>query len=452
MLIPRPYHPRQRQAQHILFGLLLALAVSFMVMNTSLFSEITALYGVYGRWVILIMTLASGLVLVQANRGARGWSSVDSLLLVMLVVFGLSTWNSEQPARSWLLYSIYWVEVIVIVFIPRTLDLRLWRRLFVCMAVIATLAAWLALKGYASGSEEYDRGGRLGSAMVNPNSVGMSCMLAILFGWTLVCTQRGWSRWAFVVGQGVLLLVLYLTGSRSSILGTIVGSVYVLALLRRWWLVLLASAIIPVVLLGMAVVQNIDPASREAMRADMEQRVVRADREGDLFSGRRYNWEMALAFWRVHPWLGNGFGVTDPYDPRPIDGSGYHGMLASVGVLGVAAFSLPVFLLLWKVGRAARDPCWGLSFPMANDPREIMALGSAPVVGLLVQGAGEPWMIGVGSLMTFTFMLGVGGCLSALMWFQRGGWQPAPPHMAVRPFPAHSPHGPSGLGGPQRFP
>jgi O-antigen ligase len=452
MLMHRRYGSRHRQAQHILFGLLLALAMSFMVMNTSLFSEITSLYGVYGRWVLLMMTLVSGLALVQANQGTWRWCSVDSLLLLMLVIFGLSTWNSEQPARSWLLYSLYWVEVIAIVYIPRTLELRLWRRLFGGMAVIATLAAWLALKGYATGSEEYDCGGRLGTAMMNPNSVGMSCMLAILFGWTLVCTQRGWSRWAFVVGQVVLLLVLYLTGSRSSIIGTLVGSVYALVLLRRWWVAILASLIIPVVMLVMAVVQNIDLSSREAILADMEKRVVRAGREGDLFSGRRYSWDLAFAFWRVHPWLGNGFGVTDPYDPRPIDGSGYHGMLASVGVVGVATFILPVFLLLWKVGKASRHPCWEQSLPVANDPREIMALGSAPVVGLLVQGAGEPWMIGVGSLMTFTFMLGVGGCLSALMWFQRGGWQPAPPHMAVRPFPAHSPHGPSGLGGPQRFP
>ncbi len=412
------------EAQVFLFWAFLLLALSFMAMNVDV-PVVSDILGFYGRWPILCLVLLTGMMLFSAEKGVRRWTTVDTSLLVMLTVFGFSAAYSVQPGKSILYYLILWFEFGALVMVPRLLDPVYWRRLLVGITGILFVTAVLSLYGYAAGDALSGGGGRLRSAGINSNSVGACFMMAILILWTYIYTQRGGLRWLACGAQAALLVGLYLTGSRSSLVGMIIGTFFVFALLRRYvsmlvGVVVLVFALMVFGLIGVAK-ESVSSSSsmRETLQEDFSTRIMRKEgrvQPDDPFQGRRGPWAQALEQWRNYPWLGNGFGVTDPYSIRPIDGSGYHGMLASVGVLGTIAFAIPPLILLGSVWRSVRSRHWGNRPVLENDPREIMAFGSGPMVGLLVEGVGEPWMIGIGSMMVFLYMLGFGACLSAFSW------------------------------------
>jgi len=125
---------------------------------------------------------------------------------------------------------------------------------------------------------------------------------------------------------------------------------------------------------------------------------------------------LSLNNWKERPVTGWGFSIAgdDFATNGQYDGCGYHGLLASVGVVGIAGFAGQIlYLLIYLVKNNKKR----FSIYPENDARNtrwLYATGAGFCACFWVQGIGEAWMMGVGSFMTFSYFIGISAILSAI--------------------------------------
>jgi O-antigen ligase len=272
------------------------------------------------------------------------------------------------------------------------------------MASASTVAS-LLLGTEISGS------GRLGG-LSNPNTIACIAMIAaVLLLWDLGQGHH-WRFWQTVTTVALLLiclLVLIKTGSRASQAGTAIAMVVVAATSPR-------NVRIGVLgLFGMMLALIVYQGDAGRLSSRLSSRWL----DEGLFTTRDYVWDSSIKSWTEEPWFGHGFGVSSigrEWDGSVLasgmvrDGAGYVGFLESVGVCGSIALTIVfagVLSRTWTLMRHRHfaDTKWLTS---------MKAFGL--FLALATQHVGEPWMIGPGSLMNFTFWLSVGavfGCSQA---------------------------------------
>lgn len=369
-----------------------------------------------GRWVGMAAALIIGHLWRKKNRYRffLQKSGVDILIWGLLIAYLLSALDSVNEEKSLLYLGVCFLQIILFTFMSRRLSLEAWRFLFGSIAALCVLVSFMGLSGYITTPDKYIVQGRL-AGLGNANSIGLIAMIGLiislakfLFAEMMEKSSRNrWRLFYFAGGVGCLM-TLVLTGSRSSLGGMISGVLVVLFFVRR------KSRL----MVGLLSLIPLMPFLNMFFSTELEQRVssayVRSGGEDILFT-RRYVWELALDYFKDNPWVGKGYAVHDAFGVV-LDGSGYQGLLASVGIVGTVMFASVALWIVIHLFRRGMLLAKSKNYLPGN--RELMALGGGCLVGLLVQGVGEPWMLGPGSLMHVVYWLSAGACIAAVMFQQ----------------------------------
>ena len=377
-----------------------------MNMNLGFASELAW----WARWWFLGLLLYFGAVSILTQKHFRKMMGLDFSLLVMAFSYLASALFSPNSAKTLLYLLMYVIELLAIIRCTRNLTMGTWRLVISVLFVAITVGAAMTLVGAVSAGEVENRL----SGKTNANSVGVSCMIGLLLGYPQLWLKSRF-KWAMRGAMLIPLLLLYLSGSRSSLSGLIVGTVFPFWAMRRIKVMLLVFAMLAVMSVAYFGIYA-SSERKEMLLDDFNVRVVRGETAEERLSSRQTNWDECLMYWRLRPALGWGFSTTDPSGERPIDGSGYHGLLASVGVIGCVGFGFHLLVLLLTEFKHRKRRFSVLPDTDPQNGRWLFSTGAGLSAGMLVQGVGEPWMIGIGSVMTFAYLLSLGALLSSLSW------------------------------------
>lgn len=358
-----------------------------------------------GRWAGLIASLLAGLSIRKSQGGNVSKAGVDKIVWVLLLAFFLSASFSVAVVKSLLYFLVCLLQILVFVFLSRRLSAPSWRFLFQSLMVLCIFISWASLVGYVSSPDQYIVQGRL-AGLSNANAVGVITMIGFVIAFTkiFVVSDGKIVRWKlqsffYLTAATSCLYALYLSGSRSSLAGALLGVIIALFFARR-------SAIIKLLIL---VFCSLLPLLYSV--ADDRLLHYQRDDSNDLLFSRQDVWFQSLELFRENLLLGTGYAAHDEAGTI-IDGSGYHGLLASVGIIGTSLFLAIALAIIFRLVRRGLYLASHKNYAYGH--RDIIALGAGCFVALLTQGVGEPWMIGPGSLMHVIYWLSVGACLSSL--------------------------------------
>jgi hypothetical protein len=258
----------------------------------------------------------------------------------------------------------------------------------------------------------------------NPNSLGLImgciCWPVLLWRFILPTSRRRSPRNFIALFLCGALLILSL--SRASMIAAFLTSIFLLVGARRYRTLLMGVSLFLAVLLNMFLVapQRFQDASETLMYKKGE--------HGNLLDSRQKPWERSVAVFRIHPWLGLGFGAADnSADWRPNyvtigqqtreRGSSYLTMLETTGLIGTFPCALLILCFLAEVGRVF---IWLRRTGRVNHP----AVVAAPIIlAGLVNGAFEDWMLAVGYYMCVVFWV---LAFSLRDWMECPAWSEAP--------------------------
>ncbi|MHB8789325.1 MAG: O-antigen ligase family protein [Desulfobulbaceae bacterium] len=369
-----------------------------------------------GRWVGMAVALFLGHVWGKKNghRFSLIKGGVDVLIWGLLFAFSLSALDSVAKEKSFLYLAVCLLQIVLFTFMSRRLSLESWRLLFGSLVALCVVVSFMGLGGYLRSPDLYIVQGRL-AGLGNANSVGLIAMIGAIISLAKFLfaevqdmpNRKRWKIFYFFGGIGCLIS-LVLSGSRGSLGGMLSGILVVLFFTSR------TSRLI----LGLLALIPLMPFLNLFVETELKQRVASAYvRAGgnDILYTRRYVWDQAIHYFKENPWLGKGYAVHDTFG-MVLDGSGYHGLLASVGVVGILMFISVAVWILVRLFRRGMMLTKQKSYLPGN--RELLALGGGCLVALLVQGVGEPWMLGPGSLMHVVFWLSAGACIAGIMFQQ----------------------------------
>lgn len=395
--------------RYFVFALLAAL-LCFSAMQID--SQIAKRFADLGRWLCMLIAFFYGNTwFVKCRyRVLSNRILVDNFILFMLFAFALSTFESIALEKSALYLAVCTLQIIIFTFYSRRLHVESWRLIFDVIAFLCVSVSLMGLTGYVTNPDKYVVSGRL-AGLANANSMGLIAMIGFIiliakFQFAgLKRTFGKWRlKWIYLFGAFGCLLVLWLTGSRSSLSGMIAGTLVVMFFAGTM------RKMAPIMIVVITLTYGMEVTLPENVQQEINTHIVR-DEGGDIFHSRRSQWSWALGYFKSNPWLGRGYAVHHS-SGMVIDGSGYHGLLASVGGMGAVAFGLVAFWVLWKL--AMRGFLLNKKKDLYPLNRELMALGGGGFIALLVQGVGEPWMLGPGSLMHVVYWLSVGACIAGI--------------------------------------
>jgi O-antigen ligase len=235
--------------------------------------------------------------------------------------------------------------------------------------------------------------------MVDPNVLGgFLALVALLTVPQLVSAQPLFRRRWVAIFLGLDVLALYLTYSRSSLLGLLVGIV-VIGLLRYRRLLLYGAV-------GVALLLLLPPA--QTYVAHLVEGLMLQDRATLMRLGE---YKDALSLISRYPWFGVGFSGSPDADLYVGVSSLYLLMAEIMGVIGVAAFlgvMVGFFVSLWRAWRLRPGP---------RLEAVLMGVGAA-VAGVLVSGVLDHYLFNLVyphmSVLFWTFIgLGMAAALLA---------------------------------------
>jgi O-antigen ligase len=403
-----PFHQDQKSASidRLLTASLVMLIVMFASALTSL---VPVSFAESGRWISLVLCTLVALVAPRVTLPSLVGraSGFQAAAFIMVAAYGISTLDSIFSEKSQLYWAVCALQVFLFTQLASKLGLQAWRTVYLSMLVMCAGVCVAALLGYSQNPERYVVQGRL-AGTTNANSTALIAMLGAVLGCAALLSDeiaRNLTRRLLLLGcVAACLPSLVLTGSRGSLGGLVIGFATVAIVYggvsRRRLLLLVAVAVGPALIAAMGSNVN-ESLSSVYARADSD----------DILYSRREVWEASLDVFRESPWFGSGYGVHDA-EGGFIDGSGYHGLLASVGLVGLIAFfgvAAWMLLHLWHALRAIR------MYPaQLSGNRELLGFAAGCFTGLLAQGIGEPWTIGPGAFAHLIFWLSAGACVAGI--------------------------------------
>ncbi|WP_103019791.1 O-antigen ligase family protein [Salinibacter altiplanensis] len=409
---------------HLLFGTV------FIYLAAQIDVGVPASLTGIGRWIVLFGVAGAGTWLlafsgqtVSFPARTGGITTAILALLMMYLATALAGFAVRLSVLKWILLA---TQIYVFVFVANcALGREEWYALaeafFLLLAGVMGVILLAALTGItliATGWGTYVQG-RL-AVLANPNSIGM---VALVSGVTALWAGRWpafagpWKRyvpWATAIGA---VLVIMWTASRTSLAAFVVGAgIWVVATRKVGWSLGLGA------LLGFGVwVWSMD-ATLVELAGVMAERM----QEDTLTASRDNVWEASLRNWREYPWFGHGYGVTDDFRMTGFasavssvrDGSGYFGVLESVGVVGVGMLIAFYGVVAWTLGK-------GVLYRAAAATRwtdwDLALYGISLFFSLAVHTAGEPWMLGPGSFGHLVFWMAVGIIVASVSPDRRHG-------------------------------
>lgn len=391
----------------IILGLSLAMIKSrkFLIFATALFLMLTATqFGVIKnimetvRWVpyIIFVFLFFSRLFIRKNL-PRKIEGFDTFLFIMIVVMFLSAFYSIDPTMTikragtfLLLYiSVFWViypKIHSKEDAEETINLLLYAT-FVPYSINMILVFFPDISLH---------GDRFMGYFLNPNTIGiLTGIILPLVLWKAICKNKLWAKILLVF----VLLSLFLSGSRSGLLGSVIGGSYYIFMTKKKYR-------IPTIFLSLLIIivmfTSGDIIQRQLSSYLRIGGLLEGTTELDIVSsGRVEKWKAMVLLIKKRPLLGYGFGTEDLLfrhfgfkleSPGLYAHNTFLGMAVQMGILGFILFFSPLFYLLFK--------------PSKTKDNLVYALNGMIISGL-IGGFFESWMYSVGSAFAFPFWVGV---------------------------------------------
>ena len=221
------------------------------------------------------------------------------------------------------------------------------------------VAIWFLLE-YSWGSSTFNQIDRLGLGMgINPNQFSSYCMMGIIYLTSIYRKKMKWG-WRFLI-IAVLGIVLFFSGTRTTMLGTIAGLLVAFTFGKRFsrsWIVqmILILMVISIGISATGIVQN-NPVERQISRYTDLFSINFSDKSqmAEISSGRTIIWQVGWNAFLKNPILGVGLGrfssislANDTSVRSNLIGASAHNLYLSIlveqGVVGIILFVSWVFL------------------------------------------------------------------------------------------------------------
>jgi O-antigen ligase len=235
--------------------------------------------------------------------------------------------------------------------------------------------------------------GRFEGVLQNPNSLGITCAIFLpLMLWQFLETKKRGSLFFFFL----MLIGLLLSASRNSINASVIALGYFIYMrsMKNKPLILFSSLSFILMLVWFM----------QTLAKEFFHVYYRVESISSI-GGRIDLWPAALNLITLKPIFGYGFGVEERIlylknamlnnQPGSFVHNSYLGMLLQLGIIGLAIFFIPLFVLLLKELFARRD---------APVPFLRHALRASFMAGLLCS-IFESWVYSVGNAQAFPFWI-----------------------------------------------
>lgn len=316
-------------------------------------------------------------------RGIRG-SSLLALLVFFLFCF-LSSFVSPIAFNSAAFVALTLVSVWLSLQFGSAMNTRQLESGLKIYALIITVV----LAGFAW--DDYTPGLRLGNGkgILNPNSVGVVSVSAALAAMAF----RSWLIRYLLVG--IIFVIIYLSGSRASAMGTLIGLGIIGYQRTR-----LAGTGIKVIVLSILIISAIAMAaywaSTESAISDFLQLKARDRGLGSGATGRVIAWSQTWQLFLGSPLLGIGFRAHE----HILGVSSHNGYLATLAEIGLPGFIAIMYLIftgayrLWRITQKAE---------LVYNYTILFGL----ICGYLFIAIFERFLINVGNPTSLLFMVGI---------------------------------------------
>jgi O-antigen ligase len=366
------------------------------------------------RWPMLF--LVAGLALAQARgrRLAPTGKRVVGALVVIIVCFATSSaFGVNAPLAYSKMLPFIAEAVLAVIALPLVFGPNDWIwLLFRVRWFLGVLTITAGFVGVVDPRLVIQSTNRL-SSLSNANSVGVIAMAAsLLWLWQWSSASQLKWRWITLCMLSGCVATLWWTGSRASLGGFVVGVAVWIFVKRR------SRRTVAAVMLMIGFSLVLRPGLLRQSGSLFQQRIYRG---ADLFASREDVWNASVASWRARPWIGYGYGISAMALEREgdlinsigalRDGSGYLGVLESVGVVGVLALFAFFGFIIIPGFHAARA-----------SPKMQVGPGLPLIMALLINASAEPWLLGPGSLQQLLMWIAAASILASAqqLWLWHG--------------------------------
>jgi len=302
------------------------------------------------------------LATVMITRQFRKLGPFHLMVCLFVLWNAVSVFWSTSPNRSFS-HAMTWIQMLLLVFI-------LWDLYTTREALTAGLQAYIlgayvaigsALYNFFSGAAYYTNLQRFSPGETNPDGFGFILALGMPVAWYLAGSNDTGklSRLLRFVNYAYIpaaFLGIALSGTRTALIGSLVGTAFGLATLSRFRLatrVAIFLLLVSVIFIGLPYVQSLESFQRLGTTADELA-------SGDL-NNRTNNWREGLASFEEHPLFGVGGNMYRSINSlaKTAEGKVGHNSYLSVLVeLGLIGFLIFAVILAIAFIQAWRQPKW----------------------------------------------------------------------------------------------
>ena len=376
--------------------------VLFLLLTASQFRVIKNIMEIL-RWVPFIVFLLILVLHIFKNKNLpRKIEWIDKFLFIIIIAMFLSSFYSIDPALTiqrsitfLLLYiSVFWVIY------PAVDSEEKAEEIINVILYAASIPFFFSLIVALSSPSSAFLGSRFNGYFDNPNTIGsISAMICPLLIWKAFDKKSTFGK-IFLV---VMLPALFLSGSRSGLLGAFLGSLfYVFHTKKKYRLpaTLIGAIIVLIVLTLGGLGENVINSTSSYLRLGTES-AKNEEALKDISSGRTENWDKMLLLLGKRPLLGYGYGTEDKllnYYNITVASTGKSAHNAFLGI--AVQMGIPGFLLFFS-------PLIYILLTPINKKGKTVYCVTGLVIGGMVSGLFESWMYSVGSAFAFPFWVGI---------------------------------------------
>jgi len=353
------------------------------------------------RWIpFIVFAFVFFLNLIKNKSLPREPEKFDLALGILILVMFLSAFYSIDPVMTLkragtflLLYiSIFWV---VYPEINSEEEFEEVINLIIYSALIIYAIGFVILFFFP---EIALHGNRFEGYLLNPNTVGiLTAVLLPVVLWKALDKDSKLAKILLIL----MLISLFLSGSRSGLLGCLFGGGFYLYITRKkhaFAIIFLGLiSMVSIFIAGDEIINKVFLYLRMVSLGD----IINIGEINVISSGRIEKWNVMLSLLKRRPFTGYGFGTEDLLfryfgikfkEPGLYAHNTFLGMAVQIGVFGFLLFFSPLFYLLFSSKGAKSSLYYSLKGMM---------------VGGLVVGFFETWIYSIGNAFVFPFWLGV---------------------------------------------
>jgi O-antigen ligase len=382
--------------------LLIFSAVLFLLLTPTNFRGINNIMEIL-RWVPYMIFVFIFVSHIFKNKNLpRKIEWIDKFLFIIIIAMFLSAFYSIDPALTiqrsatfLLLYiSVFWVIY------PSVDSEEKAEEIINLILYAASIPFFFSLIVLPASPSSAFLVGRFRGYFDNPNTIGsISAILCPLLIWKAFDKKSTFGK----IFLAVMVLALFISGSRSGLLGAFFGSLFYIFYTKKEYRI--PATFIGVIIISLALTfggvgEKLIDSTSSYLRLGTES-PKGEEALKDISSGRTENWNQMTLLLKKRPLLGYGFGTEDKllnyYNITILS----TGKTAHNAFLGIAVqMGIPCFVLFFA-------PLIYILLIPINSKSKIEYCITGMIIGGLITGLFESWMYSVGSAFAFPFWVGI---------------------------------------------